>query len=57
MDHPLTGLAALAGIFLFALISFAVLIPAIDRWERANEYPFGMACDHYPFKLNTECIK
>jgi hypothetical protein len=38
------------GIICFALLSVAVYglligVPTIDRWERANAYPYGRMCD------------
>jgi hypothetical protein len=31
----------------FVIVLWVIAIPAVDRWERSNGYPYGKLCQMY----------
>ena len=45
LDHPITGFCLFLALFAFAAAMFTLILPAINAWELANDFPYGRACD------------
>lgn len=51
IDHPVTVFVCITLIVLAAAL--LMVSPAIHKWERVNNYPYGKLCDVYRNCRNT----